>query len=59
MSESTPEIYGSYPPPHQMADYIAELEKQVAELREGIADARLCDTVVQMDEMLAALEATK
>jgi len=28
MSASTPEDYGSYPPPHQMAERIAELEAQ-------------------------------
>jgi hypothetical protein len=34
---------------------IAELEQQLAELREGIANAMLCDTVVQMSECLDAL----
>ena len=36
-------------------DRIEELEAELAALREGIANARLCDSVVQMDECLAAL----
>lgn len=39
----------------QAADRIAELEAENQRLRGGIANAMLCDSVVQMHECLTAL----
>jgi hypothetical protein len=40
----------------EIVDWVHALEDKVEALREGIANARLCDTIVQMDECLATLQ---
>ena len=40
----------------RLDNQIEKLEAENKALREGIANARLCDTIVQMDECLATLQ---